>query len=141
MPGPMMACDKSTGATGECLGARPSCPLAGETPALPVISSSASGKVALSSRRNSRRLTVGASAGRLRQTRTMLEASALVPEPIMRLPSSVRIGQVPVRAKPACSTASKNVSQPVLEVSRSVGVSPACGPEARAPCVSLCLKA
>ena len=48
----------------------------------------------------------GALAARWRQTRTMLEARALVPEPIMRLPNSVRMGQVPVRVKPARSTAS-----------------------------------
>ena len=44
MPGPMMACDRSTGATGEC-----------SRLALSVISSSASGSTSLSSRRNSRR--------------------------------------------------------------------------------------
>ena len=115
MPGPMMAWLKSTGATGELTPPR-------------VISSSASGSVAFNSRKNSRRPTVGASAGRLRQTSTILEASALVPEPIMRLPSSVRIGQVPVMAKPARITASRKVSQPVLEVPAS-------------PLVSACLKA
>jgi len=72
---------------------------------------------------NSRRVTVGASAGRFRQTRTMLEARALVLELIMRLPSSVRMGHVPVMANPALMTASKNVSQPVLAVPDSVSVS------------------
>ena len=36
--------------------------------------------------------------------------------PIMRLLSSVRIGQVPLMAKPARITASRKVSQPVLAV-------------------------
>ena len=36
-----------------------------------------------------------------RQTRTMLEARALVSMPTNRFPSSVRTGQVPVTAKPA----------------------------------------
>src|SRR5262249_5743531 len=99
MPGPMMACDRSTGATGEL------------TPPL-VISSSASGNTALSSRRNSRRETVGASGLRCRQPRTILEARALVPCPIIRLLFSVRIGQVQLIVKPALSTASRNVSHP-----------------------------
>ena len=59
---------------------------------------------------------MGASAGRGRQTSTMLEARALVPEPIMRLSNSVRIGQVPEMAKPASITAARKVSQPVLVV-------------------------
>ena len=58
----------------------------------------------------------------------LLEARAFVPEPIMRLLSSVRIGHVPLRAKPARITASRNVSQPVLDVPDS-------------PLVSDCLKA
>jgi hypothetical protein len=37
-------------------------------------------------------------------------------EPIMRLPSSVRIGQVPLWRKPASMTAARKVSQPVLVV-------------------------
>ncbi len=37
----------------------------------------------------------------------------MVPDPIIRLPSSVRIGHVPLMAKPARITASRNVSQPV----------------------------
>ena len=53
----------------------------------------------------------------------MLEASALVPEPIIRFESSVRIGQVPLIAKPASITAARKVSQPVfaryLNVSKS----------------------
>jgi hypothetical protein len=60
---------------------------------------------------------------RWRQTRTMLEASALVPEPIMRLLSSVRIGQVPLMAKPASITAARKVSQPVLVVPSSSSLS------------------
>ena len=103
MPGPMMACDKSTGATGELTPPR-------------VISSSASGSTALSSRRNSRREMVGAAGSRWRQTRTMLEARALVSILTLPVVSSVRIGQVPVSAKPALSTASRKVSQPVEAV-------------------------
>ena len=38
----------------------------------------------------------------------------------MRLPSSVRIGQVPLMANPARITASRNVSQPVLAVPSSL---------------------
>ena len=68
MPGPMIACDRSTGATGER-----------SSPAPFVISSSASGRTWFSSRRNARREVVTAFAGRGRQTRTMLEARALVP--------------------------------------------------------------
>ena len=84
---------------------------------------SASGKTALSSRMNSRRLTVAASVSRLRQTRTMLEASAFESAPRIRLLSSVRMGQVPVREKPARITASRNVSHPVLWVPDSSSVS------------------
>ena len=51
--------------------------------------------------------------GRGRQTSTMLEARALVPAPVMRRSSSVRIGQVPLMAKPAWITAPRKVSQPV----------------------------
>lgn len=47
---------------------------------------------------------------------SMLEARALVPEAIMRPAPSVRIGQVPLMAKPARMTASKKVSQPVLAI-------------------------
>ena len=49
----------------------------------------------------------------------MEEARALVPCPIMRLLFSVRIGHVPVTEKPASITASRKVSQPVLEVPSS----------------------
>jgi hypothetical protein len=59
-------------------------------------------------------VAVGAFSGRLRQTRTMLEASALVSFPTMRLLSSVRMGQVPVMENPARITASRKVSHPVL---------------------------
>ncbi len=69
--------------------------------------------MAFNSRRNSRREMLGAPGSRLRQTSTMLEARALVPAAIIRLPSSVRIGQVPVTAKPALRTASRKVTQPV----------------------------
>ena len=68
---------------------------------------------------SSRREPSGASSGLLRQTRTMLEASAFDPITRMRYNCSVRIGHVPVMAKPAAITASKNVSQPVLETPRS----------------------
>jgi hypothetical protein len=68
----------------------------------------------------------------VRRTRTTdqddTRARALVPEPIIRLLSSVRIGQVPVMAKPARITASRKVSQPVLAVPFS-------------PWLSACLKA
>ena len=50
MPGPMIACDRSTGATGER-----------SSPVPLVISSRASGSTAFSSRRNSRREIVAAS--------------------------------------------------------------------------------
>ncbi|KAK43607.1 hypothetical protein BG58_31240 [Caballeronia jiangsuensis] len=73
-------------------------------------------------------MTVGASAGRLRQTRTMDEARALVPWPMERLDRSVRIGHVPFTLKPDLRTASRKVSQPVLEVPASLSL-------------SLCLKA
>ena len=78
MPGPIAACAMSTGAM-----------------ALAWRVVSAGGSSRLSARRNSARLTLAASSGRLRQTRTIEEASALVPRPIMRLASSVRIGHVP----------------------------------------------
>ena len=67
-------------------------------------------------------------AARGRQTRIMLDARALESMPRMRLPNSVRIGQVPVVAKPARTVASRNVSQPVLAVPS-------------APSFSACLKA
>ena len=74
----LLACERSTGATGEC---SPPAPL--------VISSNASGRTASNSRRNSRRETVGASSGRLRQTRIMLDAKELEPIPIERDSRSV----------------------------------------------------
>ena len=49
----------------------------------------------------SRRVHMGASAGRLRQTRTMEEAKALVPCAIDLPGLSVRTGQVPVNENPA----------------------------------------
>jgi hypothetical protein len=52
----------------------------------------------------------------------MLEARALTLR--LRLAViSVRIGQVPLTAKPARITASRNVSQPVLAVPASVSLS------------------
>ena len=79
----------------------------------------ATGNSDLRAATKSRRVAIGASAGRWRQTRTMEEARALVPCPIMRLLFSVRIGHVPVTEKPASITASRKVSQPVLEVPSS----------------------
>ena len=68
MPGPMIACDRSTGATGEC------------SPSLSrVMASRASGSASLSWRTNCRREIVPASFARGRQTRMMEEARALVP--------------------------------------------------------------
>ena len=52
----------------------------------------------------------------MRQTRTMEEARALVPEAIERLLISVRMGQVPVIEKPALMMADSIVSQPVEAV-------------------------
>ena len=80
----------------------------------------ASGSSALSAVTNSRRVAVGASAARGRQTRTMLEARALVRYLDSESARSVRIGQVPVMAKPARITASRKVSQPVLAVPSSL---------------------
>ena len=77
---------------------------------------------------NSRRVHFPASGARLRQTRTMLEARALVPLATVRLAISVRIGQVPVMLKPARMMAESMVSQPVEAVASSSSV-------------SLCLKA
>ena len=53
----------------------------------------------------------------------MLEARALEATPRMRLASSVRIGQVPLVAKPARITASRKVSQPVLAEPSSLSLS------------------
>jgi len=57
---------------------------------------------------NWRRVARGAFSGRLRQTRTMLEARALVPMPTDLDWRSVLIGHVPVIAKPARIAASIN---------------------------------
>ena len=83
----------------------------------------AGGSSAFSAAMKSRRVAIGASADRFRQTSTTLEASALDPMPIIRLASSVRIGQVPVIPKPALIKASRNVSHPVLETPRSFRLS------------------
>ena len=78
MPGPIEAWAMSTGAIAA------SCNVC-----------SAAGSSARSARRNSPRVTLGASAGRLRQTRTMEEARALAAS-LQRIRSlSVRIGHVP----------------------------------------------
>ena len=84
--------------------------------------SSASGSTVFNSRWNSRRAVVGASVGRLRQTRTMLDASALVPMPMERESRSVRMGQVPESSNPDLRTAAKKVSQPVEDVAESASV-------------------
>ena len=65
---------------------------------------------------NSRRVATGASTGCGRQTRTMLEARALVPMEITRPFRSVLTGQVPLIPNWALIIASRNVSQPVLVV-------------------------
>src|SRR5690606_25566943 len=83
MPGPMALWAKSTGAMLDC------CSFF---------------RAGLSSRFNvfmkSRRVQIGAFAGRLRQTRTIEEASALVFMLIARYACSERIGHVPVKVKP-----------------------------------------
>ena len=68
-------------------------------------------------------VAVGTSRARLRQTRTMLEARALVPMPMERALRSVRIGHVLLTPKPARITASSKVSHPVLAVPDSVSLS------------------
>ena len=70
----------------------------------------------LSIRTNCRREIVPASFTRGRQTRMIDDARAFVPELIIRLPSSVRMGHVPVIDRPEFNTASRKVSQPVLLV-------------------------
>ncbi len=59
-----------------------------------------------------RRSVVGASSGRGRSDRTIEDAKALVPELIMRLLSSLRIGHVEVMAQPERIMPSSSVSQP-----------------------------
>ena len=73
-------------------------------------------------------VAVGASVARGRQARTILDARAFVPIATCRVFISVRIGHVPLIAKPARITASRKVSQPVLAVPSS-------------PALSDCLKA
>lgn len=63
---------------------------------------------------------MGASVGRLRQTRTMDEARALVPLAMVLTSRSVCIGQVPVIENPAWIIAVNMVSQPLEEVCSSV---------------------
>src|SRR5438552_4118735 len=80
------------------------------------------GSSAFSALINSRRVAIDAPDDRGLQVRTMLEASAL--RVFFRfVVYSVRIGQVPLIAKPARVTASRNVSQPVLAVPSSSSVS------------------
>jgi hypothetical protein len=59
---------------------------------------SAAGSSARNARRNSPRVTLGASPGRMRHTRITEEASALEFWPRNRLECSVRIGHVPIAA-------------------------------------------
>ena len=81
MPGPMLACARSTGAM------------------LPRWRSrSAAGSSRLSALRKSRRVVRGASSGRGRQTRTTEDAKALT-RTLRATVSSVRMGQVPVMEK------------------------------------------
>ena len=112
MPGPMADCAKSTGA---------------------MLLSCNFFKAGRSSRFSSairlRRVACGASAGRLRHTSTMEDASALVPDAMERFAISVRMGHVPVMAKPALMIALSMVSQPVEAVCFSASLSS----------VSLCL--
>src|SRR3989442_872531 len=84
---------------------------------------SALGNSDLSALRNSRREAIGASTGRGRQTRTMEEARAFVPFPMVLPVLSVRTGQVPVIVKPALIKPSSIVSQPVEAVAKSVSIS------------------
>ena len=99
MPGPMAAWARSTGAM------------------LPVCSRrTACGSSDRRAARKIRRVVGGALVERRRQTRTMLEARALVPLAMILPEPSVRIGNVPVIENPERITASRNVSQPVLEI-------------------------
>ena len=97
MPGPIDACLRSTGAM---------------PPAFNLLR--ASGNSSLSASTNSRRVAMGALAGRVRHASTMLDARAFAPSATGRLLSSVRIGQVPLMANPASIAAPRKVSQPVL---------------------------
>ena len=103
MPGPMAACARSTGAM------LPRCRWA-----------SATGNSALSAVTNSRRVAVGAF-GRARAADEDDAGGEGVgaDADACGLLSSVRIGQVPLMAKPARITASRKVSQPVLAVPSS----------------------
>ena len=67
----------------------------------------------MSSAIKERREQEALSSGRLRQTSTMEDANALVLLATERLAISVRIGHVPVMAKPALMIAESMVSQPV----------------------------
>ncbi len=77
----------------------------------------------LSAATKSRRVAKVAPSVRFRHTRIMLDASAFVPIPTIRLLSSVRMGHVPLTPKPDWMTASRKVSQPVLAVPASLLVS------------------
>ena len=99
MPGPIADCAKSTGAI------------------LLNCSFSRAGRSSLRRVLTRLRLVVWeAPSVRLRQTRTIDEASAFVPISIIRPPRSVRIGQVPVIEKPALIIEESIASQPVLAV-------------------------
>lgn len=112
MPGPIDACARSTGATLPCWSA---------------VTAVASSR--LSAAMKSLRETAGASTGRGRHTRTIEDASAFEPLATIRLPSSLRMGHVPVTAKPAPMSASSIVSEPVDATDPSP------------PSVSVCLNA
>ena len=96
IPGPIDAWARSTGAMLPCWSVR-----------------SASGISRLRLATKSLRVVIPASAVAGRQTRTIDEARAFVPLAIIRLPSSVRIGQVPLIEKPELNKPSSIVSQPV----------------------------
>lgn len=63
---------------------------------------------------------MGASFSRLRQTSTMEDARALVPDAIFLLDISVRMGHVPVMEKPALMMAESMVSHPVEAVASAL---------------------
>ena len=72
--------------------------------------------VGVTPRRRFTRVAVGAEMERGRQTSTIEDARALLPDPTMRFPSSVRMGHVPLIPNPARTTASRKVSHPVEAV-------------------------
>src|SRR5690606_17400956 len=96
IPGPIAACAKSTGAIlAAC------------------IVFIALGNSLRSSRKKSRRVVEIADSARGRHERTMDEARALAPSPMLLVARSVRIGHVAVIANPDLINPSNMVSQPV----------------------------